>query len=370
MVSTEMISLENYKAIDSVNYLKNRYSNLLIRMRERGAWLWGSERLGAYVENQLRKNGYKCLGYIDNDSRRYGKRVYSPTILQSDDIVIVTSIYYYDISIQLEQMKIFDYIYYEELALGFGEFEIYYQGFKGLFSEIERHKVDYIWVKERLADNSSREIFDLLLLYRMTLDVRYVYKAHELSEKTGKQDFDDIIVKTFNNKTVFFDVGACDGTTSEDFIKICPDYREINLFEPDKELLDMCKSKLKLYNNVSYIEAGVGKENGIAMFDNVGFSAGVVGTNGTVPVKMVKLDDYINSSYSYVKMDIEGSEFDAICGMKSTIEELKPSLAISVYHLPGDIHRLIRLVLDFNPNYKVYLRHYTDSYADSIAYFV
>ena len=85
---------------------------------------------------------------------------------------------------------------------------------------------------------------------------------------------------------------------------------------------------------------------------------------------MVKLDDYISGRNSYVKLDVEGYEAEVLQGMKNSILRFKPLLAVSVYHIPGDIHKMAEMLLSWNPDYKVYIRHYTKSYADTVCYFV
>lgn len=73
---------------------------------------------------------------------------------------------------------------------------------------------------------------------------------------------------------------------------------------------------------------------------------------------------------AYIKMDIEGAEMDAILGMKNMIKNNHPVMCISIYHKLGDMHFLIRKVLSLYPDYKVYLRHYSRTYADTVAYFI
>jgi len=52
-------------------------------------------------------------------------------------------------------------------------------------------------------------------------------------------------------------------------------------------------------------------------------------------------------------MDIEGAEVDALMGAKETIANFKPKLAICTYHRPSDSIEIRKILLTYNPNYKI-----------------
>ncbi len=57
-------------------------------------------------------------------------------------------------------------------------------------------------------------------------------------------------------------------------------------------------------------------------------------------------------------MDIEGSEYEALLGLKNKIKKYKPKLAISVYHNNDHLWQIPKLIYELNPDYKFYLRYY------------
>ena len=84
---------------------------------------------------------------------------------------------------------------------------------------------------------------------------------------------------------------------------------------------------------------------------------------------MVALDEVLDKKrVTFIKMDIEGAEREAILGAKKIISEQKPKLAISVYHHPKDILVLPKLILHINGDYTFYLRHYALSTSETVLY--
>ncbi len=88
---------------------------------------------------------------------------------------------------------------------------------------------------------------------------------------------------------------------------------------------------------------------------------------GNTQINCVALDDIVKEKTALIKMDIEGSEIDAVNGARRLIENGAP-LAISVYHRPSDIWMIPELILSINPCYKFYLRHYSKSIFDTVLY--
>ena len=80
-------------------------------------------------------------------------------------------------------------------------------------------------------------------------------------------------------------------------------------------------------------------------------------------VKTLAIDDLVTRKaldrVDFIKMDIEGAEFESLKGAEQTIRKFKPQLAICVYHSPEDFHRLAELINSFDPNYRFALGHFT-----------
>lgn len=89
-----------------------------------------------------------------------------------------------------------------------------------------------------------------------------------------------------------------------------------------------------------------------------------ISEDGDTAIQVTSIDRSLKGKeVTFIKMDIEGSEMEALIGSGDTIKRYKPKLAICVYHRPGDIVDIPQKILELCPGYRLYLRHY--SYVDT-----
>jgi len=363
--------LNLFTAKAAYSFLRGSYRTVLENINQ-GVYIWGTGRLGKYVEEQCKKNGVTVKGFIDNDiTKQNENKVYSVEILQSNDVVIIASISYSEIAKQLDELNTGkNHIYYEVLAKIDKRFKPYYVGFVDLFEEIERNKQEYIKVLSMCEDQISYEVLGNVLMYRMTLDTSYINMAYNLSIQQGKIDFDKIVIDRLNDKCVFCDVGGFDGETTEEYLRLFPNADKIYLFEPDRDVMKRAKEKLHNYKQIDYISAAAGEKDAKSFLNTIGEGASSVAAEGDREIEIVTLNNYIVNSNTYVKMDVEGYEAQAIAGAENAIKKYKPLLGISLYHIPGDIHKLTKQIMSYRQDYRLYIRHYTLSYGDTLGYFI
>ncbi len=107
------------------------------------------------------------------------------------------------------------------------------------------------------------------------------------------------------------------------------------------------------------------------MFDQGASSASKITPSGKVEIPVTTLDNILkNRPVTFIKMDIEGGEIDALNGSRNIINEQKPVLAICVYHKFNDIFDIPLLIKSFGINYKYYLRHYSNYVSETVLYAV
>lgn len=104
-------------------------------------------------------------------------------------------------------------------------------------------------------------------------------------------------------------------------------------------------------------------------FHATGASDSAVSCDGEVQIETLQLDEVLGDrDVTFLKMDIEGAEKEALLGARKTIKRCRPKLAISVYHKPEDIWELPELILDIYPDYELYIRHYSLRDAETVLY--
>lgn len=73
---------------------------------------------------------------------------------------------------------------------------------------------------------------------------------------------------------------------------------------------------------------------------------------------------------SFIKMDIEGAELEALEGAKQTITNYHPTIAVCMYHTNEQMLNLIEFFQREYPFYKLYVRHYARAWTETVLYAV
>lgn len=176
------------------------------------------------------------------------------------------------------------------------------------------------------------------------------------------------------NNEFFIDAGGYDGSTTKNFFEWMQNNnvsggRSI-VFEPNPVQYPVCKNNSRNYNNVEVVNKGLWNKKETIGFCKKGEGSRII-SGGEETIEVVSLDEYLKDEkepVTFIKMDIEGAELNALKGTKRIITEQKPKLAICIYHKPEDIWEIPSLLLEFTPDYKFYIRHYFWSHLDTILY--
>ena len=55
-------------------------------------------------------------------------------------------------------------------------------------------------------------------------------------------------------------------------------------------------------------------------------------------------------------------------GAEKIIRTYRPKLAICIYHSISDMVEVPKMILELNPDYKLYIRHYSDALVETVCY--
>lgn len=227
------------------------------------------------------------------------------------------------------------------------------------------HPEKFEWVRDLFADQESREVFNRVMEFRLNANLR----AMRFFDYTADQQYFEPFVK-FAPGEVFVDGGGFDGYTTEEFIARCPDYKSVHFFEPTDNTLNTAKIKLAGHRDIDYHQLGLFDSKQTLSFDASSGSACKISENGSVKIDVDSLDNCVTESVSFIKLDLEGAEPKALEGMKWHIQEDHPKLAVAVYHDPAHFWQVPELVLGVRNDYKVYLRHYTEGWTETVMFFI
>ena len=90
---------------------------------------------------------------------------------------------------------------------------------------------------------------------------------------------------------------------------------------------------------------------------------------GNSSIQCVTIDQSLfKFSPTYINMDVEGAEVEALYGSESTIQTYKPDLAICVYHKPEHLWRILNYIRSIVPEYQFFMRNYTGFPAETVLY--
>lgn len=259
---------------------------------------------------------------------------------------------------QFRTIDLFAFIKYS----GNNEFEIeFWKGFKEDF-EKNRNKYDKIY--DLLSDKVSKNQFFNIINFRLSHNIDYM-KGFVYKEK--EQYFEDFF--SYGSDEVFADVGGFDGFTTQEFIKRCPNYSKVYFFEPDSANTAKAKNLLSSHKNIEYMPYGLSNKREKLYFESSGAQSKIT-DSGSNMIEVVRLSDVIKDKVTFIKIDIEGLEYEALEGCKETIEKYHPKLAIAVYHKADDFWKLPELILSIRNDYKLYIRHYNEGVSETVMYFI
>ncbi len=210
---------------------------------------------------------------------------------------------------------------------------------------------------QSLADDLSRKIMVAYLNAKLSGLPRELYDLH-----TNDQYFPAGVLD-FSDEEVFVDAGAYDGDSVHKFSEaVSGQYQAIYAFEPDQDNYEQLTASTRNMKSISTENKGLWDTSTQLKFsvDTVAGVKSSIQSDGESTIDVESLDAYLGGSavVTYLKMDIEGAELQALKGAEQILRNNKPKLAIAAYHKPDDLFVLTQYLHSIVPEYKLYLRHH------------
>ncbi len=338
-------------------------------VKENKLVLYGAGNLSKIVKRILTNHGINISYFLDNNANNIVSVDNVPVFTlgnessanKSDYIVIVSA---YNLFFDLNQIRKSLTEHGYSVIYSFLDFYKFFADEIGDSYWLTGHPEKYLLpdevvnVGKLFEDEKSRFIFETTVAARLQFNYDLLPTPSPIAEVYFPPDV------PLNKASVFIDCGAFDGDT----IALLPGFsstiQHVIALEPDvenyKKLALRSKTEFSSkFSTITAIPCGCWSESKPLHFNSgLGVSSNVT-ESGTTFIQGVALDDIIvNIKPDYIKMDIEGAEYEALLGGKQLILKYQPDLAICLYHKSVDLLRIVKLLDEWNLNYSFYLRQY------------
>jgi FkbM family methyltransferase len=199
--------------------------------------------------------------------------------------------------------------------------------------------------------------------YAQSLAINFIQKQYVLARRgiTCKVETRDVVI----------DAGGCWGDTTLQFACETGEKGHVFVFEFVPSNLEIMRKNIALNPSLSslitIIENPIGLTSGEKLYFFENGPASRVASKKIdrryIECTILSIDQMVAdrnlNKVDFIKMDIEGSELDALKGAENTIRTFRPKLAICIYHRPEDYLTIPKYLNELNLGYRFYIEHHT-----------
>lgn len=184
--------------------------------------------------------------------------------------------------------------------------------------------------------------FSLKSLEQVIVESFYPQNWHYYEIPQTKVTREDIVV----------DCGAAEGLFGFMVIDRC---KKLYLIEP---LPVFCKAMSKTFenkNNATILPIALSNKEKTSQILEKDISSSLSDENGGIEVKVTTLDKLFykkGEKITYIKMDLEGFDCEALIGAENLIRENKPKIAVTTYHKYEDAELMTKYLKSIVPEYR------------------
>ena len=239
--------------------------------------------------------------------------------------------------------------------------------YKEIFSA-NRYSRDLLALRNRLNDERSLRVLDAVLAYRSSFDVK-VWNGYIDPLPYFSPD-----ILSFSKFEHVIDGGAFAGDSIVAFKTLVQgSFSHLYAFEPDSYNFSKLEALSQGDPRITPIQAALHSQSGEVKFGNSNSRCSSITNAGDCIVRACSIDDFILSAsreVTFIKLNIEGAELEALRGAKQTITSQRPRLAIAIYHRPTHLWEIPMFLWELSPDYKFFIRHHSSSLIETVLYAV
>jgi len=175
----------------------------------------------------------------------------------------------------------------------------------------------------------------------------------------------------------FIDCGAYDGDTIREFVAaVNGRFPRLIAFEADTSNFQRLKKWVseqprEINERINILEKAVGRVSGTLRFVSTAGANAAVSATGNTLIAATTLDEaLVGEVPTFIKMDIEGSEMDALEGAAHVITTHRPLMAVCIYHQLEHLWQIPLLIKRAQPDARLFLKSYAVDGWESVCYAV
>ncbi len=189
---------------------------------------------------------------------------------------------------------------------------------------------------------------------------------------TGDEYFYEDFLE-YEDQEIFIDAGSYDLSTTAEFFKVWKGLKKAYAFEPDQDNFKKCEKRAledeKNLPETVLLPYGTWSSSMELRFQATADGCSRIGEGETV-IKTIAIDQAVSprDKITFIKMDVEGAELESLKGAETIVKRDRPKLAICIYHKPEDMITLPAFIKSLVPEYRFYLRSYSNADNEMILY--
>jgi FkbM family methyltransferase len=217
-------------------------------------------------------------------------------------------------------------------------------------------------------DEESKEVFSRCLQTHMQR------KPVPIPMRSRNEQYTPLDIRLGRGYSRFIYCGVSVGEMSRLFSQVCK-VNELVCFEPDPNQFALTVEYLStngehIARRVTAIPCAVYSHETVEPFtySDTSFGSRIV-PSGEARIQCVSIDHVLPDFHpTFINMDIEGAELEALRGAERTIRSSRPDLAICVYHAPNHLWEIPLYINSLGLGYRFYLRNYTSLTGETVLY--